>query len=520
MSNSRPRTGYTLIELIVSIGASSFLVMGLGSSLYLAGQAISPSQVLESTLDATEALHNFTDDVQNAIYLSEHTDKVIEFVVQDMDGDNSPDVVRYEWGGDPGDPLIKKFNFGTPVQVLDSVQNFELKYNSRSTIEYFPPSLVESEEQLIGGELIVISGTQRVLAIWSGSWPAFYFTPTLAPGAEGWNLSRVKVGLRQDDPSENGQFYFQMRPAANDHTPTSEVLDQILISESSLSSTMKVEEYDFSAVKGLLPTDRLAGVFEFVSGANAGQVKYHYKNGTANAHAMISYNQGSTWNYDTDNYEIVYHEVYGTYYTGSGNGMTVTRNYQTGLNATLQIGDTTASQVRTGIPLLNSPELLVRQWELDFDIDPLTTDTNYDNLNDWSLTSGADFDTNTLVSGIWDADNTVLRTSPDHDFTHPTTIVVRMRATTTGGDGAVYEHYADWDNSDAFALRLRVTRQADDTQWFIAESQTTPGVWSQVVKVENLPLDFIEARVVISPDDSNHAIFLQGNLLDNYAYHA
>ncbi|MCA9041589.1 MAG: hypothetical protein KDA65_14645 [Planctomycetaceae bacterium] len=515
MSTFTTRQGYTLIELVVSVAASSMLVLGLGSSLYLAGQAVAPSEVLEDTLIATEALHNLTDDVQNAIYLSEHTDKAIEFVVRDMDGDGSPDVIRYEWGGTPGDPLLKKINYGTAVEVIDHVESFELKYNTRSTTEYFPPSLVESAEQLLGGDLITFSGTQKVRAVESASWPGFYFTPSLGAGAEGWNVTKVKLGLLQYDGSDNGTFYLQMRPATSDHLPTSEVLEQQLVQESSLSTVMTLEEFDF-AVKGLLPTDRLCGVLQHDSGTYSAKVKYDNRKGNATRHQVESMNSGASWLAEED--ELVFHEIWGTYYSEAGSGMTVIRDYYTGLNASLQLGDTTASLVRTGIPLLNSPELLSGLWELDFDTDPTAIDANFDNLNDWTLVGGGTFDTDTLSFGVWDADSTTLRTSPDQDFTQATTVVVRMRATTTGGSGAVFEMRSDWNSSNAFVVRLRAVLETNNTQTYYVESQSSPGVWSQVVKVENLPTDFLEARMVISPNDMNHAQFLQGNLLDNYTY--
>ena len=516
MSQFHSRKGYTLLELIISIGASSILVMGLGSSLYLAGQAVAPSETLQTTLNATEVLHNITDDVQNAIYLSEHSDKVIEFVVRDMDGDNSPDVVRYEWSGTPGDPLIKKFNYGSPVEVVEAVENFELKYNTRSTIEDFPPSLISSEEQLLGGFSITAYSSSRTLVVSSGNWPGFYFEPSLPASAEGWTVSKVRLGLSQDDAADNGAFDLQMRTATGSHLPTSNVLEQVRVYEAELPSTIGTKEYAFSTIQGLLPTDRLCGVLAHVTGTYAAKAKYHYSRGEDNLHLVMSNNQGGSW-YD-EREELLFHEVWGTYYQENGSGMTVTRNYFTGLNASLQIGDSTASNVRTGIPLLNSPESLAGLWEVDFDGDPLGTDINFDNLNDWSLVDGDEFDTDTLTYGVWEANDAVLRTTPAHDFIKPTTIVVRMRATTTGGEGAVFQINADWDGSNALVFRLRAVRQANNTQTFIAEHQATAGVWKEIVKVENLPLDFLEGRVVISPEDMNHAIFVQGNLLDNYNY--
>lgn len=119
--------GYTLIELIVTMGASAILMGGLASVLFISTKAITPDAT--ATQDANRsslALAQMMDDVRLALDFSERNANAVTFTVPDRDGDGDVETVRYSWSGTSGDPLQYQYNSGTAVTLLADVKVFNL----------------------------------------------------------------------------------------------------------------------------------------------------------------------------------------------------------------------------------------------------------------------------------------------------------------------------------------------------------------------------------------------------------
>ena len=62
---------------------------------------------------------------------------MLEFVVTDRTNDGTAERIRYEWSGVPGAPLLKTVNGGTPVALVDSVQDFQISVTTASETTAF-----------------------------------------------------------------------------------------------------------------------------------------------------------------------------------------------------------------------------------------------------------------------------------------------------------------------------------------------------------------------------------------------
>lgn len=128
--NSRT-SGYTLIELTVSILISSILLVGMGSSMFIAARASTlKSGVIEETNDGSEALRRLSRELQYATALNSlvNNTTTVEFTVADITGDHVDDVIRYQWSGIDGDPLERTVNGGTAEVLVDYVYDFLMEF--------------------------------------------------------------------------------------------------------------------------------------------------------------------------------------------------------------------------------------------------------------------------------------------------------------------------------------------------------------------------------------------------------
>ena len=154
-THSDSRRGYTLIELIVSIGSASVLTAGLASAVIVANGGLSaPESPDGQRLDASDVHRQLLSDLRHAQSFSERTDTAVTFTVPDRDGDGFPDTLRYAWSGPPNNLLEFSMNGGTSVTLAEDVQDFELSYLTQTLIA---PTVIE-DEGTNGSRLLFISG--------------------------------------------------------------------------------------------------------------------------------------------------------------------------------------------------------------------------------------------------------------------------------------------------------------------------------------------------------------------------
>lgn len=519
-ANERPvvalRAGHTLVELIVALAASALLVGGLASTVYIAGRAGDLAGPTTNTLRASEIALDLADELRYAVFVSERSEHLVQFAVADRSGDAEADVIRYEWSGTPGDPLIRTFNDGTPETMAEDVQEFRLAYTLREKTEEFA-TLVESEEKKLIEQ--TDASDANGFTITDSWWLGQYFHPDgfdapLPEGAVSWSVTKVVIAMRRRDWPFDGKTWIQLRRATGDGKPVSAFLDETTIDEWSLSDVYRWMPFTFSGVSGLSPKRGLCLTCTSERPGSSSRILYD-RGGPGGR--VKSLDSGATWTYDSDS--TMLYQIYGKYKTLSGTPHAVMRKYLVGAALSLQIGDQEFTRIRAGTNLLNSPEVLSGCWKLDFNNDPTTEDADYDGSGDWTTNTGT-FDPARLSGGVWQADSgdgVELRTAPECDFTQLTTVELKCRNTGIGGSGAVFRMYVDRTVAAYGEISASVALQDNGTQ--TARIYTGPSTGAKLlVEVADLPSDFVDARLVIDPDADVVAVWVEGIFRGAYQY--
>jgi prepilin-type N-terminal cleavage/methylation domain-containing protein len=148
--SSPARAGFTLVELVVSLAIMSILLVAIGSAIVLAGGAIPPANdPAVPTEAAFEVGHEMAAELQFALAFAERSVTAVEFTVPDRDGDTSPETIRYEWSGTPGQALKRAYNDGPFVKVIESVVDFALEYDTTNSTKTIPAYVESAELELI-----------------------------------------------------------------------------------------------------------------------------------------------------------------------------------------------------------------------------------------------------------------------------------------------------------------------------------------------------------------------------------
>jgi type II secretory pathway pseudopilin PulG len=138
----RPRSirrAFTLVELVASMAGASILVAGMASTMFVALRASDPTNTpAAGMLTALTCMSDMSAELQYAQAVTESTANAITATVPDRsDPGAAPETIRYAWSGVAGQPLTRRYNNGTVVNVVPSVQSFTVEYYpSAATPEY------------------------------------------------------------------------------------------------------------------------------------------------------------------------------------------------------------------------------------------------------------------------------------------------------------------------------------------------------------------------------------------------
>ena len=116
----------------------------------------------------------------------------------------------------------------------------------------------------------------------------------------------------------------------------------------------------------------------------------------------------------------------------------------------------------TTVETLNHPELLSAFWELKFNCDPTTVDSNGDDIGDWSIPGGGSFSVGNLINLTWQASGTELDSQPGNNFTNLTVVDVRF-APSPPVAGAGFNINAVRNGSNCAPVLAQISLQSDGT---------------------------------------------------------
>lgn len=124
----QPGTGFTLIEMVISLTLVGIVLVSLGSMLTLSVQATpQPTDTASVVRGAAFPFAVMAEELGSATGFGSVTATGVVFTIADRTGDASPETVEYSWSGTPGDPLLRVVNGGAPEAMIDSVQDAEFE---------------------------------------------------------------------------------------------------------------------------------------------------------------------------------------------------------------------------------------------------------------------------------------------------------------------------------------------------------------------------------------------------------
>jgi hypothetical protein len=500
----QPRA-FTMLEMLVAMIASAFLLAGLGSVMYIARQTAYAPTAAARRAKTADIINQISDELRYATVITQQTSQILEFVVADRNNDGTAEKIRYEWSGTAGDPLRKTVNGGTAVDVVSSVYAFAVTLQQKAKTTTLTTTTDSAETVLFANTSAILGNTRTIdTSNFSAQhiYPASF--PSVPANAISWNCTKIDFhGMRNGSATET--LTVQLRPSGDPYeTPTSNVLGQATIAESSITTSPGFNTVTFpSPVRDLVFQRAYEMVFLQQSGS--GSALNLTVNDTLASGVLESYDAGASWTYMTT--RQIFGRVYGTY-TTPGPSYNVTRNYVSYIRLALQSGSLSSARIDTSIPLRNSPELLATYWRTDFDRSPAATNANGDTTTDWAVTGGGAFDTTKLVNGVWTATGAI-ETRPLSDFTTTTIVEARCRNTSVGGNGAVVAMYVDRQNGVYAPLLVYVQKQSDGTQTLTLYGKTSDTLYKQLCSCSRLSSGFVRFQLTVLP--ANHVVNLQIN---------
>lgn len=501
------RPGYTLIELIVGMFASSLLLLGMASAIAITARSISPETSRSAVLKSADASGIIADEVQSAVHVPDQDQKSIRFALGDRDGDGDAETVRYEWDSSSGQ-LLRQYNDSVAASMMNNLTAFAIEPDMRRVSE------------TLGG-VVSQSAESTLEAMTSASyWSTWYLSPyepcgqsvviSHADDVVLWSVTKVSLPLRRSSSYYlNEQVIVQIREAAGDGLPTSNVLAEATIPVSSLSTSYRWKTVTMTGAERLLPTQNICIV---ASGddqvyGSAGRVPFA-TSGFSDPGSMLKFDYyDAAWKHDYD--DSLYYRIKGTRHTVDSTSHEVVREYITGYNIDMTYDDD-PTPVRRRIRLLNTPENVTAMSRLDFNSEsPDETDIDYDGIADWTYAGDSTFSQVSQNSILPLTNGQKFQSALDNDFSGITTVNLHCRGTTynASGGGAFMEIPFGADSSPQGLILVSVdrTRQGNQTVLVTAEDGSTG---QTLALVRNLPDEIVELRIVIDAKFNQVAVWV------------
>jgi hypothetical protein len=107
----------------MTTAASTVLIGGLASAMFVSSRALDPSAGAGSKRTATDrAAAAISSDAQHAIRFTELSSSAVTMLVPDRTGDEQPETIRYAWSGTTGHPLTRSLNGGPALPIAQDVR--------------------------------------------------------------------------------------------------------------------------------------------------------------------------------------------------------------------------------------------------------------------------------------------------------------------------------------------------------------------------------------------------------------
>ena len=99
------RSAFTLVEVVMSMAIMAVLMAGIASAMLMAGQTLPDADDTSvAVASGSQAVDQIAGDLYCATSFTRRAANEVEFTVDDRNGDEAPELIRYAWSGTPGEP--------------------------------------------------------------------------------------------------------------------------------------------------------------------------------------------------------------------------------------------------------------------------------------------------------------------------------------------------------------------------------------------------------------------------------
>ena len=499
--------GFTLIELTVSVFVSSMLMIGLGSAIVIATNAVSPPESQQAVFDMAETSHLMAVEMQSAVHVLEQSATVVQFACADRNNDGAPDRVRYEWNSNDRQIIRTEASSGT---LLHGVDSFSIAADLESVPETLKGFISESAVTTLG--TMVWAGAPHSWVLAPDSPVGQYVSLNHPDDTALWSITEVAVRLKRDNgtsvqPGE--ELKIQIRLATGDGLPTSIVLAESSIDVASLNPGFRWKTFAMSGAERLLKNQAvcLVVMVDTSTAGTAGRAAYATSGYTDNGHLLGTTYFDYDWEIHSD--ACLYYSIKGTRHAVDASSHDVVRNYIAGYHietSTPEYDQKLSRRVR----LMNTPEQVDGIWQLDFNSLPDdANDADYNGIVDWEHVGASDLTAVPSNSTVPIAAGHLYRTTNDNQFAGLVTAEVHCHGTTTNvsGGGAVCRIPFGYDDSTHGLITITSERSASGRQTASVVASAN-GADQVLALVSNLPDESVGFRVVVDPTENQAAVWI------------
>lgn len=230
---ARRPAGFTLIELVMSMVVVSLLMGAVGSTVLLASRSVPAVEApMNQRIAAARILEQITAELESANQIKSLSAGSIELSVADRNRDGADEVIRYRWTG-AGQPLMRQYNNGAYVAVLDAVEALALDVQTQAVEDPTAEApTVEDPWMILFLQNDTNVGRAGTVNVSPGVALAEGFTAVL-DDAVAWRPLRVAIRAIPVAPTD-GVFRVAIRTAGSDGRPDALVWSE-LVNEADLN---------------------------------------------------------------------------------------------------------------------------------------------------------------------------------------------------------------------------------------------------------------------------------------------